>query len=367
MVFRTKLKNHKGEEVDGFLAVPEFEAETKIVSEEKRQIEFVISSQSQDRDGDVVDQKGLDTKYYDSNPVVLYSHLYGDKDIPALGLSVNGIRKELDRKVPRALSVIEFVEEGINKHVDMIYRMASHKPKPYIKMASIGFMTNSPEDVVRPGSAEERSAMNVGQWGVYFRKAEMLEWSVCPIGSNRDANRKGFLFQEPLEKGIIDSEGLEWIDKTLGSIWMKMGIVKRESGLLTITEEYLNYLTGKKEAPKPVEISIKTFDAEAMSEALKNNGAEIKELLKAFLPRKKDLSYDQLLLVAENIKKIQKKSPVDLTADQVAVLESIAQDLERSQEFEAPGRSVSADGSNKNLMSETRKGVDLYGNNPAGA
>lgn len=368
MVVKAKIKNHKGEDVDGYWGLPEFEAETKVVSEEHRRVEFVISSQSRDRDGDVVDQKGLDTRYWDKTPVVLYSHLNGDKDIPALGLGIE-LRKELDRKVPRTLSVMEFVEEGLNPRVDMIYRMVSHKPRPYISMASIGFMTNSHEDVTMPGNAEERAALNLGSYGVYFKKSEMLEWSVCPIGSNREASRKSFLFQEPLEKGIIKADDLEWIDRTLGGIWGKLGIVKREQGLLYITEEYHEYLTSKaapRAQEKSVNLQVSMNDPKAFAAMLEKHSESIRARIREAMGI---IPEDQRKSLLEEAEKISKKiSPAALTQLSLDRLQSdLDKAVGRFQASGAPGRPATAGGVKNRLKPDGSKGIDLYGNNPDGA
>lgn len=368
MVSQQKVRGKGGADVDGFWGTLDPESNIlKGINKEKRIVPWVISSQARDRDGDVVGQKGLDVSYYLKNPVILYSHRYGDLELPTLGRTVE-LTKELDRKVPRTVAMAQFLPEGLNAYADGIYRLVTAEPEPFIKMASIGFMTNSSDDALRPGNQEEREAMGLGPWGTYFERSELLEWSVCPIGSNRDANRKGFLFQEAVEKGIITSEQLQWIDNTVGGIWQKMGVVRREKGLLVINEEYHEWLArgaAPVKAPANV-VEMSMNDPKAFAEYLQKHAGELREHIRqavGFIPEEQ-----RRLLLAEAEKISQKISPAALTQVSIDRLQStLDKAVGRFQASDAPGRLAIAGGVKHLPKPDESKGIDLYGNDPDGA
>jgi len=145
---------------------------------------FIVSTPEEDRDGDVVNPEGfaLDA-YRRAGAPVLWAH---DTKQPP-------IAKSPDIRVVKGVlrAVAEFPEKGIYPLADTIRGLVNGG---FIKGASVGF---------HPISAEPRKGR-----GVYFQKAELLEWSILPIPSNRsalvDAASKG-LDVAPLLKGA------EWL------------------------------------------------------------------------------------------------------------------------------------------------------------
>lgn len=252
MVFPIKLQRD-GKEIDGYAGLGPMEPEeTRAVSVAERTVEFVISSQAQDRHGDVVDQATLNLKHFEKSPVVLWSHIYSGtvgSDLPNIGLALE-TRKELDRKLPRTVSVAKFKPAELSKLADAVFRDLV-APERWLRSVSIGFTMNSREDIRYPSDPEERRKVGLNpDWGAFYTNAELLEYSVVPIGANREALRKGFLFQDAVEKGHFSAQDVEMLDQAFGKAWERMGIVERKGGLLRITEEYHDWLLGKGAKPR---------------------------------------------------------------------------------------------------------------------
>lgn len=134
------------------------------VQAEARRVLLTISTKSVDRDRDTVDQEQMNVEHYEANPVVLWAHQYSQ--LP-LGTG------ELLRFPERTMSWDTFVERDIYPLADSVYRMMT-LPIPALRMASIGF---------RP----ETWRLNEDRRGVDFERIELLEHSIVPIGSNREA------------------------------------------------------------------------------------------------------------------------------------------------------------------------------------
>lgn len=142
------------------------------VDEATASARFVISTQRQDRDGDVVISTGVQLENFRKNPVVLYGHgqdpVYGTLPIgkvTAIDVRKNHIEATLQFDVadPRAMTVFRKIADG------------------YLNATSIGFM---------PLAGEELSSE---YWypGVRFDSWELLEVSVVPTPANSEATLVG--------------------------------------------------------------------------------------------------------------------------------------------------------------------------------
>lgn len=127
-----------------------------------RQFRFVISSESVDRDRDIIKLDAWDFEEYMRNPVVLASH---DHQRLPVGKSVDiGVRGSALK------ATVEFPPVGIYDYADTVHDMVE---AGFLKAASVGF---------RATQAEPN-----GLGGMTIKKATLLEWSICSIGSNPDA------------------------------------------------------------------------------------------------------------------------------------------------------------------------------------
>lgn len=148
----------------------------------KRTVSMIGSTPSVDRDGDTIRQSGWDLKYFKTNPVILWAH---DHSIPAIGRA----NKYSKTKDALTFEEIEFPPEGKHKFADMIYSLLDGG---FIRAGSVGFI---PKEF-------ERRKLDDGEPDLYwsptnFKKQELMEFSICNVGSNRDAlvthlGNKGF-------------------------------------------------------------------------------------------------------------------------------------------------------------------------------
>lgn len=152
----------------------------------KRVIGFVGSTPSIDRDGDIIDQKGWVLKYFKKSSPVLWAH---DHRMPAIA-RVNKFTKSDDALV---FNEIEFPAKGVYPFADMIYELVV---SGFIKAGSVGFLPikSSRRELTEE---EEKNEPETYCLPRNFEKQELIEFSLCNVGSNRDALRthlgeKGF-------------------------------------------------------------------------------------------------------------------------------------------------------------------------------
>lgn len=141
---------------------------------EKRQAEFVISTEAVDTYGTVFKVDGWDLTRYEQNPVVLYAHQSWSAD-PDVIIGTSEVFVEDQQLIGR----VTFESAETNPLAEKVFRKVQ---AGILRMASIG--------------ADIREA----HWGVestgedpnvlYFDKMDLLEWSIVPIGSNPDAHKR---------------------------------------------------------------------------------------------------------------------------------------------------------------------------------
>lgn len=151
-----------------------FDVTVRALNQEERSVEVVVSSESLDAHGDVVDQD-WDLKRYKRNPVVLWSHNNSFFSGPEADLPI-GYAKDVAVRNGRLEATLVFVDEKANPMAEKVWQGFRQKS---LHAVSAGF---------RPHSVSRE----VEDDFEYFRlsKNELYEISVCPIGSNPDAVAK---------------------------------------------------------------------------------------------------------------------------------------------------------------------------------
>jgi len=144
-------------------------AESKEKKKKKGIHDVFITTETEDRDVDIIVAAGGDFTPFLKNPVVLFGHEYREFPVArALNLEVipgKGVK-----------STFQFPEWGINERADDTRRLWEAK---FLNAVSIGFM---------PLEWELRDAEDF--WGgIYFNEWELLEYSIVTVPSNRDALR----------------------------------------------------------------------------------------------------------------------------------------------------------------------------------
>lgn len=150
-------------------------------------IEAIVATESEDRHGEVLELKGLDTSNYMKNPVVLWAHDYSQ---PPIGKTLT-----LKKKDGKLIAKIKFaIDEDSFAH--KIYRLYKGG---YMKAFSIGFIPKEIDDN-------------------RYTKAEMIEHSSVPIPANSEALAlaisKGIITKKDISKLNAErQEGFEMSDE----------------------------------------------------------------------------------------------------------------------------------------------------------
>lgn len=141
---------------------------------EKRQAEFVISTEAIDSYGTVFRMDGWDLARYNQNPLVLYAHRSHGND-PDDIIGTGEVYRDGDKLIGR----VTFETGDVNPKAEKVFRKVQAGT---LRMASIGAQPKE------------------GHWGVkeanedpdvlYFDRQELLEFSIVPIGSNPDALKR---------------------------------------------------------------------------------------------------------------------------------------------------------------------------------
>lgn len=136
---------------------------------------FTISTDSADRDNDIIKMDGMDVANYKKNPVVFYAHDYRALPIGTSTLKINKHNIEAE---------LTFVGEDIYPFAETVRRMVD---AGVLRAASIGF---------KPKAGE----YNHERKGLDIHKSELLEWSVVPVPANAEC----LVQLSGLPKGIVD-------------------------------------------------------------------------------------------------------------------------------------------------------------------
>ena len=130
---------------------------------------WVLSDFTLDRDMERMDPRGWDLKEYKKNPIVLFGH---DSYIPAIGKTTN-IKKSTDENGNLSGTVV-FDESGLDP---LAMSVASKVRNGFLTKGSVGFRTSMVE--ILDGSRDGTRLIH--------RKMELMEFSVCNIPSNPNA------------------------------------------------------------------------------------------------------------------------------------------------------------------------------------
>lgn len=148
---------------------------------------FTITTNSVDRDGDVIDPAGWQLDSYLKNPVVLWAHDYRQPPV--------AVARSIEKSATGLVSEAEFVDAATYPFAGTI---ASLVKLGALRGTSVGF---------RP--VEGKWSTSPERKGVHFHEQELLEWSIVPVPANPDC-----LVQARAEG--VDVEPLrEWAAKTL--------------------------------------------------------------------------------------------------------------------------------------------------------
>lgn len=208
----------------------------------------VATDASIDRDGEIVDPKGLDTQNFERNPVLLWAHDYRQEPIG----KVLEIRKEGDRVLfqpqlaidisPRAKMYFEMIKAGI------------------LSAFSIGFIPKEWSDRDNGSGGKNR----------VFTKSELLEISLVPVPANPNALVLARSFASKMEGSAEEKETAESIVKEIEAEAQK-----------AIEKEMIGATIEK--AIEPIRTMVADIQKEINANKGENrgtNGASVEELIK---------------------------------------------------------------------------------------
>ena len=169
----------------------------KKIDEDARTIEHIISTGTEDRDGDTINPKGWILDEFLKNPVVLFGHRH---DLPPIARAV---KLKASEKGLEALTL--FPPKGISPVSDTVFDL---NRLGFIRSWSVGF------DPVKFSMIEDG--------GLAFEEQRLLEYSSVPVPANIDAVNLA------VQKGIMTDKMLELFE------WNKGGLIQAHgySGLI---------------------------------------------------------------------------------------------------------------------------------------
>lgn len=155
-----------------------FIPEIKSINAKKRQVTHLISNDSVDRAGDIIDPQGWTLENYKRNPIVLLNHSYDVRDI--IGKSV-----AIDTSKEGLYSTTEFGQHMVGEEAFLLVQAG------LAKAWSVGFAPVKGHTMVRGASDEIECPVCMAlkpknSWATHFTAADLLEYSLVAIPMNQD-------------------------------------------------------------------------------------------------------------------------------------------------------------------------------------
>jgi hypothetical protein len=161
-------------------------AETKILDEKEGIISAIVSTESVDRDGDIIRQDGWDLRHFKAHPVLLSSHNYrGLTNQIGEWTSMEVVGKELVGEARY------YIGQG-NPEADWGFFLAGRDKAAF----SVGFM---------PDMTQAKEMQGDGKTSYEFKAQELLEVSQVTVPSNRQSLQamKG-IGLDPVMERLVD-------------------------------------------------------------------------------------------------------------------------------------------------------------------
>ncbi len=253
---------------------------------EDRTLEFIGSTATVDRYGDIIEPAGWDLKNYKKNPVFLWGHNYS---MPPIGKAVS-VKVTDDALVFQ----IMFATAEEYAFADTIYRLYLGG---FLKATSVGFQDLEREPII--------DKKNEGrQTGWHFLKQELYELSGVTVPANPDAImmavQKGIITQEEAA-GFPQDSPLSDIDQRLAKLGLEPSSDQTISALCDLVED----LQGQFSKTPGIGLNLTLSDEQtallqaAVEAAIAKAGAVLNAKNKEALTQARDL-ISQVLAAAES-------------------------------------------------------------------
>lgn len=165
--------------------VKDFVTDVQPIAETPNRYRFTITTDSPDRERDVIMPDGWQLDAYMKNPVVLWAH---DYRMPPVALA-----RTMERTISGLVSEAEFIDIPEHPFARMVAALVKIGA---LRATSVGFLPL-------------RRAYNEERQGVDFQQQELLEFSIVPVPANADC------LIEARSAGIDVEPLREWAAKTL--------------------------------------------------------------------------------------------------------------------------------------------------------
>lgn len=162
-----------------------FDFDVKAVEGEANTFWFTASTDSRDRQGDIIVQQGWRTADFMKNPVILWGHNYYETPI--------GKAVEIAIKPDSLDAKIQFVPESIDPFAGKVAKLVA---QGYLKTVSVGFTVYKSEPL-NSDDLKQRPEMKYGQ-RLY---GDLLEISIVPVPANPEALNQNS-FSEVMARGF---------------------------------------------------------------------------------------------------------------------------------------------------------------------
>ena len=140
------------------------------INEEERSVIAVISTDSVDRDNEVLVPKGMDAESFRKNPVIPWSHMTFD---PPIGKAL-----WVKRGIKRITAKVKFATTERAEEVWQLFKGG------FLNAFSVGF---KPLDGRRPTPDDIKANTNLANARFMFTKWELLEFSPVTVPANAEA------------------------------------------------------------------------------------------------------------------------------------------------------------------------------------
>ncbi len=150
-----------------------------LASEDSGRFKIVISTQDEDRQGEIIDQNGWDFTKYLLNPIVLWAHDY--KQLPL------GITEKLYKEDMNLIAEGKFAPGDCNPFAQQVRKLYD---LGMIRTASVGLIGKEVK-------------------GNVITKSELLEWSFVPVPANPFALKLDAVKENGIDLELMRSKGVE--------------------------------------------------------------------------------------------------------------------------------------------------------------
>lgn len=150
-----------------------------LASEDSGRFKIIISTQDEDRQGEIIDQKGWDFSKYLANPIVLWAHDY--KQLPI------GMTDKLYFEGTNTIAEGKFVPGDCNPFAQQVRKLYDLGVQ---RAASVGMIGKEAK-------------------GNVITKSELLEWSFVPVPANPYALKLDAIKANGIDLELMRSKGIE--------------------------------------------------------------------------------------------------------------------------------------------------------------